>query len=63
MLILPVHMGETWEKTWVTHQNGFSHRLKYYLQLKTKQVGVRGVSYGWLPRKAQVNKGEVVMQI
>ena len=56
-------MGET-QKNWVTHQNGWSPHLKYYLQLKTKEDVEGGESLLWeVTRKSTVNMGKVVKQI
>lgn len=57
-LSLRIH-GERRRKTL---QNGQSHHLKYYLQLKTKDWGLRVVMGGdQMNRESTVNKGKVVM--
>lgn len=56
---------ETLRKT-VTPRDSPSHRLKYYLQLKSKASWRRGGErdgYGRLPSKEQPTRIRVVMQI
>lgn len=50
MCISCIH-GRDPEK-WVTCQNGWSHHLQYYLQLKTKDVGGRGSQLWEVTRKS-----------
>lgn len=54
MCISCIH-GRDPEK-WVTCQNGWSHHLQYYLQLKTKDVGGRGSQLWEVTRKSTENK-------
>lgn len=60
--IFLVYMGDT-QENWVTPQNGSSHHIKCYLQLKTKEDVLGGGQLWEVTRKVTVNKNKVVMQI